>query len=527
MFLKVLDKLVHTQVNIWRKVIDTSLLSHLFASSEVKKRSSNSKIIVIIWIFLTIALSGPAWQKTPQAMYKNLVPTMIIIDTSNSMNATDVEPSRIFRSVLKAYDLVEEHKGALFSLIAFTSEPYVIVPLSDDENVIKTYLPLLSNKVMPSDGSRLDRAIELAMEELLKGGIKAGHIVVFTDTASHYQDDDRAISAASVAARNGYVVSVFGVGTEEGGEIKIGKYKTTSTAIDEQSLIKLVTAGKGRYHKLVNDDADIKYIFANMDKRIRELNPLVKADIDSVMWQDEGIYFLLPVLILFPFLFRKGTIVVLVISVSLFVSGSAFALDIRELFLSPEQYGKLLIKEKKFSQSEPYFVTNNHLFVASLVYGKQEEKLKAFLSQVDDFNSLYSAGTMLAKQENYELSLKFLEKAVKLNSESEDATINYNIVKKILEKQQPPPPPQDGGENPKKKDKENPENGNEAQQQNQSQETQPQQKQEIEKKLENQQQINTGDIEEPAEDIIFLLRNKLLRIYNLRRYGSGGEEVKW
>ncbi len=509
LFIKVINYMSANKISIWNKVVDNNLLPHLF----IKRRNNSSKLLIIIWVLLVLSLSGPVWQKNQQGLYNSTIPTVIILDASLSMNAVDIAPSRMARSIIKIYDILNQNKGGLFSLMIYSEEPYVIVPLSDDNAIIENYLPLITTDIMPSQGSRLDRAIELATHELNKSNVNAAHIVILTDSAGH-SDIDKVLTQAKNAENSGYIISIIGAGTNDGGMINLENGNKIKTKLNQEELIEIVKTSKGKYHQITNDDKDIKYIFSEIEDRIKRLNPLVKSDIDSLMWQDSGIYFLIPVLILFPLLFRKNFL--FSIGIILFpVSANAF--DYREWFLSPEQYGVLLIEEGDFNKAEKYLINNKEQRSIALLNANRIEDVKVILANEKNFNTLYNIGTVLAQKGEYNIALSLLERAVSINPKSMDALNNYLVVKKILEQEAP-----NSGDRADGNDGSNNDSEMQNSPPNNQNKDESQQKQELQK-----QKIDTSKISENNQDMVDMLKNKLKRIYDKNRYGEVGEENRW
>ena len=81
----------------WQAVCDPELLPHVLADSHHKTRKPALAFTFIATSFTIIALAGPVWEKLPQPVFTDTSALIIALDLSHSMNATDLQPSRITR----------------------------------------------------------------------------------------------------------------------------------------------------------------------------------------------------------------------------------------------------------------------------------------------------------------------------------------------------------------------------------------------------------------------------------------------
>ena len=69
--------------------------------------------------FLIIAVAGPRWGFQWEEVRREGVDIVIALDTSRSMLATDVKPSRLERAKLALQELVQQLQGDRIGLVAF------------------------------------------------------------------------------------------------------------------------------------------------------------------------------------------------------------------------------------------------------------------------------------------------------------------------------------------------------------------------------------------------------------------------
>lgn len=268
----------------WFKVCDKHLLPYLL---KTHGRSS------IFWPFFTlmgsaicmvIALTGPTWSKIEVPTYKQIRPRIILLDMSEEMWQKDLSPSRLDRAKFKLHDLLQHKDAGQFGLIVYTSEPFVVSPLTEDSQTIDALLASLNKDVMPIAGNKLASAILNAKTLLSASGQKFGDILILTSTLPSKD----AVSAANQVLRSGLRVSV------------IPMLLNQESNIYFQPLVK---AGGGKVIALTNDDKDIKQWLQltniKSDFQVSNLNNIS-------LWHDEGRWFILLALLFLLPLFWRG-----------------------------------------------------------------------------------------------------------------------------------------------------------------------------------------------------------------------------
>src|SRR5690606_38040634 len=101
----------------WRNVVDPSLQQHVLAEPEVlAERRWLSAIAAAALLLATLALAGPTWERLPVPAFRSNEALVVALDLSLSMNAGDVEPSRVERAKLKLFSLLERREGGQTAL---------------------------------------------------------------------------------------------------------------------------------------------------------------------------------------------------------------------------------------------------------------------------------------------------------------------------------------------------------------------------------------------------------------------------
>ena len=165
----------------WRTACDPSLLPHLMVGADRARRRWPLAAMMAAVALTSLALAGPAWRHVEQPVYRSLDARVIVLDLSTSMNAPDLPPSRLTRARFKVVEILRRSRDRQTGLVAFAGDAFFVSPLTQDANTLINLLPSLRTSVMPVQGSRPDRGLEIAGELLAQGGAVRGDVVLVTD----------------------------------------------------------------------------------------------------------------------------------------------------------------------------------------------------------------------------------------------------------------------------------------------------------------------------------------------------------
>lgn len=196
---------------------DTELLNRL-TQGRSKVRPTLKRILLLlaaVAIIFTLARPQVLGGGTSQDRRKG-IEAILMIDVSNSMLATDIQPSRMERSKLLVSTLIDRMENDKVGLGVFAGEAYPLLPITNDFVSAKMFLDGVSADMVSLQGTSLAAAIQLASKSFTqeKGVGKA--IIIITDGEDH---EEGAIEAAKEAAKAGRHVYVLGVGSVAGGTI--------------------------------------------------------------------------------------------------------------------------------------------------------------------------------------------------------------------------------------------------------------------------------------------------------------------
>lgn len=188
------------------KICDPHLLPFLIHTKSFKTTSLNWLWLYIASVFMVMGLAGPAWKKLSVPTYQSIQPHVILLNMSEAMNDTDLPPNRLSRAKFKLHDLFSMPKiHGQFGLIAYTSEPFIVSPLTDDTHTLDALLPMLASEIMPVKGNKLVPALEEAKALIIQAGFNYGQFLVMTSIAP----SEQAIQKVKALHQMGFTTSLL------------------------------------------------------------------------------------------------------------------------------------------------------------------------------------------------------------------------------------------------------------------------------------------------------------------------------
>lgn len=190
---------------------------------------------------------------------------VIAVDASNSMLASATgnpdDASRMVTAKVMLERLIGNLTNDRVGLVMFAGEAYQLIPTSSDYASVKSFLNSISPEEMPSQGTDLEAAINVAKASFSKDKSVGKAIVLLTDVED-LDDSEAAIKAVKSAASMGIQVDVIGVGSSN--EVTIpfhnGFFRDQSgnvvhTKLNAELGKQLAEAGKGVYVNAASGDA--------------------------------------------------------------------------------------------------------------------------------------------------------------------------------------------------------------------------------------------------------------------------------
>lgn len=194
------------------------LLGELTRSLSRTRRNIGTVCFFVGILFLVTAIAEPRFGTKTEIARRTGIDMVIALDTSWSMLAEDIRPSRLAQAKYEIGRLIDNLQGDRVSLVVFSGRALVQCPLTSDYSAAKNLLEFVQAGAVPSPGTNIEDAVTASLD-LLKRGSEVGSesqlIILFTDGESLAGDPE---GAAKKAASEGVRIITVGIGTT-GGEL--------------------------------------------------------------------------------------------------------------------------------------------------------------------------------------------------------------------------------------------------------------------------------------------------------------------
>lgn len=446
----------------WQSYCDAELLPFLMVGSEAGRSQLMMVAGGLAGLLTIIALAGPTWEKRPQPLFRAQSAMVIALDLSQSMNSTDVRPSRLERAKLKLRDILERRKEGQTGLLVFAGESFVVTPLTTDTATITAMLSSISTKLIPveAQGSHPERALNKATELMQQAGMVQGDILLISDGTGVncvVQCDD---AAAQVKAA-GYRLSVISVGTLEGAPIPTDKGYLKDhdgtiviPKLDDQQLRTMAQKGGGIFSPMRGDEADIDAVLGLASSITNQ--KVQSSDEESQQWYESGPWLIILLLPLAALFYRRGVLVIPLIILAM-PRGEAMAADSigSGLWYNDNQRAEQMLDAGRAEEASQLFNDKKWQAAAHYRAGNFDESEK-LLEGEGDTTSQYNHANAQAKSGKFPEAIKSYESLLKQAPNHEDARYNLDLIKKMLQQnqqQQPDQSQQDEGSGDEQQDR--------------------------------------------------------------------------
>lgn len=476
------------------KFIDKNLLPHLLLGNANKvKRKYIGLLYSLLVFFIIVALANPRWSYKDIDAFQPTASMVVLLDLANTMNATDISPSRIIRARQNLEDLLNLSKGLKIGLIGFAGYPHLISPITDDIQTIKTYLPALDTDLTTVQGNSLSLAFKMAANLLENEPGEKKSILLVSD--GNFASNDFSHELKALHGQN-IIVHVIGVGTTNGapfknknGSLHKSQGKIATSKLHDSLLKEIAKQGHGIYTEAGHTDLGIRAIL--MKAQQSEQEHIVAGKIRQ--WDDRYYLFLIPAAAILLYLMRQRVLYILILGVftTLFISSEVYAVQPKNAFKNSDQLGQECYISGEFKQAAEKFKDPYRKGVALYRAGEFAEAEKEF-KQVDRASvknaAIYNAGNAQMQQRKWRAAIKSYESVLASEPDNFAAQHNLEIARKMLAENDKEDQSDCECDNKEQGDKGDQSDKKKDQQQNNKQEQRDQQQQQSNKQEQRDQQ---------------------------------------
>jgi len=222
---------------------------------------------------------------------------MIDVDLSESMNANDIQPSRIEKVKFELRKIIDEFSSDRIGLIIFSSEAFMQCPLTFDQEALNLFIETLNTSLVPNTGTDFGPALTMSLDKLGTDeestvDPKSKIILLISDGEDF---GNETANVRSEVKDRGIKLFTLGVGTTRGSKIptpqgfkKDRAGKDVISKLGRQSLKELAARTGGKYFEISNHQNDVSRLINSINDVKGQLRDARTIDVSA----NKYVYFL-------------------------------------------------------------------------------------------------------------------------------------------------------------------------------------------------------------------------------------------
>jgi len=256
-----------------------------------------------LFVLLIIAYMGPSFGEAKREVQSVGKDIMMCVDLSKSMDAFDIQPSRLEKIKFELKKLVEAFNSDRLGIIIFSSEAFMQCPLTYDQNALNLFIETMNTSLVPSSGTDFGPPLRMAMQKLedpqgATQDAKSKVILLISDGEDFGDDTDE---IAKEIADKDIKLFTLGIGTEHGSQIYAGRTLKTDrngnpvvSKLNAESLKKVANQTGGKYFEINESGNDVSRLINTIRKIEGQVRESRLVDVSA----NRYFYFLLAALLL-------------------------------------------------------------------------------------------------------------------------------------------------------------------------------------------------------------------------------------
>lgn len=270
---------------------------YLFRVISVAKKLKTSFGSVFIKVFLRtiyfalfiIAIMGPSFggaRKEVKSIGKDI---MICVDLSKSMDAFDIQPSRLEKVKNEMKKVVAAFNSDRIGVIIFGNEAFMQCPLTFDQNALNLFIETINTSLVPTGGTDFGPPLRMAIrkfkEDKQSGAPTSKIVILISDGEDFGEETDDAVKEIE---DNDVRLFTLGVGTAQGGNIyasnglkKDKEGNIVTTKLNASSLKSIAAKADGQYFEINESRNDVNRMINTISKIEGELRDTRFVDVSS------------------------------------------------------------------------------------------------------------------------------------------------------------------------------------------------------------------------------------------------------
>jgi Ca-activated chloride channel family protein len=402
------------------------LLPHLLVTPQDHQRLRPVHWLCALLMLGAVAAAGPTWEQDRPDFLENRAPLIVAVDLSPSMDANDVQPTRLEAVKHKLHDLIQRRAGARTALIAYAGSAHLVLPPTDDPALLDTFIQALGTGLIDKPGKNVSAVIDQA-RRLLNAEKIPGSLLLITDGADtaplEKPDEQLQVLVLAVGNQDGGIIQ------DANGQPRIdANGRPTLGSFDPAAIKQLASALDAPLGSLTLNDDDLEWVELHAQQHFQSAS----AEQRELHWKDAGYWLCWPLVLLALFNVRKGWSVnwmpALALAVGLgWPAAPAQANALTDAFFTRDQQGRWAFEHEHFPQAAALFVDPYWKGVAAYHAADYDLALATF-ARLDTPQAYFYLGNIYVRRFKFEEAIAAYTQALKLQAQFPEATANLALA---------------------------------------------------------------------------------------------------
>lgn len=243
----------------------------------------------LFFALLVMAILGPSFGGSKREVKSIGKDIMICVDLSKSMDAFDIQPTRLEKVKNEMKKLVAAFNSDRIGLIIFGSEAFMQCPLTYDQNALNLFIETMNTGLVPVGGTDFAPALRMALDKLEKdeqvNEPKSKVVILISDGEDFGEDTNEVVNEVE---NRDIKLFTLGVGTEKGGNIYAGngvkkdrEGSPVLTKLNSRSLRSIADKTGGQYFEINESKNDVSRLINTISRIEGQLRDARLVDVTA------------------------------------------------------------------------------------------------------------------------------------------------------------------------------------------------------------------------------------------------------
>lgn len=244
----------------------------------------------LFFALLIVAILGPSFGGSKKEIKSVGKDIMICVDLSKSMDAYDVQPTRLEKVKNELKKLVAAFNSDRIGLIIFGSEAFMQCPLTYDQNALNLFIETMNTGLVPTGGTDFGPPLQMALDKLTEDKeqtteAKSKVIILVSDGEDFGEDTGEVVNEIE---NQDIRLFTLGIGTEQGGNIYAGNGvkkdragNAVVTKLNARSLKDIANKTDGQYFEINGSRNDVSRLINTIESIEGELRDARFVDVTA------------------------------------------------------------------------------------------------------------------------------------------------------------------------------------------------------------------------------------------------------